>query len=133
MYGIVTLAHGMLVALTDHIDRSPGKQLLRGKIGKVHSWVVHEDETSKFEDGVRVLRKLPKVVMVKFHEADGSKVEWRLPGTTENGLYPIVKKRYLVFGKRQAKSSVAHSQITAAIGPVICGHIARGARPDDET
>ena len=33
LHGIVMLAKGMPVALTDHIDRSPDKQLLRGKIG----------------------------------------------------------------------------------------------------
>ena len=30
LYGIVALVKGMPVALTDHIDRSPDKQLLRG-------------------------------------------------------------------------------------------------------
>ena len=31
LHGIVTLAKGMPVALTDHIDRSPDKQLLKGQ------------------------------------------------------------------------------------------------------
>ena len=38
LYGIVTLIRGMPVASTDHIDRSPDKQLLRGKVGRIHSW-----------------------------------------------------------------------------------------------
>ena len=33
LQGIVTLIKGMPVALTNHIDRSPDKQLLRGKVG----------------------------------------------------------------------------------------------------
>ncbi len=44
LYGILPLIHGMPVALTDHIDRNPEKQLLRGKIGYVHSWVLHAEE-----------------------------------------------------------------------------------------
>jgi hypothetical protein len=36
--GLLHLAPGMPVALTDHIDRSSDKQLLKGRIGRVHSW-----------------------------------------------------------------------------------------------
>jgi hypothetical protein len=36
LYGVIPLIHGMPVALTEHIDRSPDKQLLRGKIGFIH-------------------------------------------------------------------------------------------------
>ena len=35
LYGMLPLMHGMPVALTDHIDRNPEKQLLRGEIGFV--------------------------------------------------------------------------------------------------
>ena len=71
LYGIVTLIKGMPVALTDHIDRSPDKQLLRGKVGSIHSWVLEEQETSTFREGVRILKKLPKIVLVKFQNPDG--------------------------------------------------------------
>ena len=37
LYGVLPLAVGMPMALTDHIDRNPAKQLLRGKICYVHS------------------------------------------------------------------------------------------------
>jgi len=40
LYGMLPLVHGMPMSLTDHIDRNPKKQLLRGKIGYLHSWVV---------------------------------------------------------------------------------------------
>ena len=78
----------MPVALTDHIDRNPDKQLLRGKVGYIHSWVLHKDETSTFDEGVRTLNKMPKAVFVKFYNHDRSEVDWKLPGLTENGLYP---------------------------------------------
>ena len=64
LYGIVPLARGMPVTLTDHIDRSQEKQLLRGRVGKIHSWVVAEGEKSEFVDGVRILNQMPKVVLV---------------------------------------------------------------------
>ena len=65
LYGMLPLIHHMPVALTDHLDRSPDKALLRGSIGKIHSWTVPRDEPSKMEQGERVLSKQP-VVFVKF-------------------------------------------------------------------
>ena len=63
--GMLPLIHQMPVALTDHVDRNPDVQLLRGKNGFIHSWVLHGDETSEIENGVRILQKLPLVVFVK--------------------------------------------------------------------
>ena len=51
-----------------HIDRNPEKNLLRGGVGYIDSWVVADEETSKFEDGVRMLRHMVKVVLVHFKE-----------------------------------------------------------------
>ena len=48
LYGVLQLVKDMPVALTDHIDRSSDKQLLRGRIGLVHSWVLDDKETSVF-------------------------------------------------------------------------------------
>ena len=39
LYGMLPLVHNMPMALTDHLDRSPYKQLLRGKIGKIQEIV----------------------------------------------------------------------------------------------
>jgi len=36
-FGMLPLIHGMRVALTDHIDRNPEKQLLRGRIRVIHT------------------------------------------------------------------------------------------------
>ena len=56
----------MPVALTDHIDRSQEKNLLRGRRGYIHSWVLDNEEAkeTKFIDGQRVLHKLPMGVIV---------------------------------------------------------------------
>ena len=89
LYGILPLIKGMPVAITDHIDRSD-KRILRGRVGHVHSWVLEDDEPSAFENGKRILRKLPKVVFVKFKDKKGKEVDWTLEGLSEPGLYPIV-------------------------------------------
>ena len=70
------LIHDMPVAVTDHIDRSPDKQLLRGKIGRIHSWVLDKNEDSVMENGQRPLKKLPRVVFVKFLDAEGKELPW---------------------------------------------------------
>ena len=44
LYGMLPLVRGMPVALTDHIDRSRDKNLLRGRRGYIHSWVLHSEE-----------------------------------------------------------------------------------------
>ena len=98
LYGMLPLIERMPVALTDHIDRNPDIQLLRGKIGFIHSWVLHKDESSKTENGDQILQKLPLAVFVKYpHES------WKMPGLKEPGLYPIRPKRsswYLDKGRR---------------------------------
>ena len=68
LYGILPLIKGMPVAMTDHIDRSVDKRILRGRVGYVHSWVLAGDETSCFQNGKRVLTRLPKVVYVKCYD-----------------------------------------------------------------
>ena len=56
LYGIVPLIKGMPVAVTDQ------KLILRGRVGTIHSWILSESETSVYEKGRRILRKMPKVV-----------------------------------------------------------------------
>ena len=129
LYGIVTLIKGMPVAVTDHIDRSPDKQLLRGKVGRIHSWVLGENETSVFEDGVRILKKLPKMVLVKFTKADGSDVDWKLPGLEERGLYPIVPKTsawFLDKGRMHPVLKIKRRQLPLAPAFAMTSHAAQG-------
>ena len=71
LYGMLPILQGMPVALTDHLDRNPKIQLLRGKVGFVHSWVLHEEEQSRLKDNVRILEKLPLAVFVKFPGENG--------------------------------------------------------------
>ena len=60
---------------------SPDKQLLRGKIGRIHSWKEADTEGSVWEGDVRILHALPAVVCVKFDNC-----RWHLEGTPEPGI-----------------------------------------------
>ena len=75
LMGTLPLAIGMRVALTEHVDRSEDKQLLRGTVGTIQSWVWPEDQPR------------PSIVYVKF---DGA--TWQLDGTPGPGIYPVVSR-----------------------------------------
>ena len=122
LYGILPLIHGMPIALTDHIDRNPEKQLLKGKIGYVHSWVLHAEEKSEFKQGARILEKMLKVVFIKFPDAT-----WTLPGVTEQGLYPIVPKKaswFLDQRRKFPKLKILRQQLPLAPAFAITAHAA---------
>ena len=44
LYGMLPLFVGLLVTLTDHLDRNPAKNLLRGRKGRVVAWELDERE-----------------------------------------------------------------------------------------
>eukprot|EP00974_Lingulodinium_polyedra_P042030 4033639-Lingulodinium_polyedra.AAC.1 len=75
----------MPVALTDHVDRNREQNLLRGRVGKIHAWVLHPDESSDWAEGGRILQHLPLAIFVQFGHAT-----WAPPGLSTPGLYPIV-------------------------------------------
>ena len=60
LYGMLPLMKGKPVAMTEHIDRSEDKRLLRGRLGWVHSWVLADEESSVFEDGEHFFAKTSK-------------------------------------------------------------------------
>ena len=124
LYGILPLALGMPMALTDHIDRNPEKQLLRGKIGFVHSWVLEDGEQVVYKNGQAVLNKLPRAVFLKFPDA-----KWTLPGMEEPGLYPIVPRRakwYLDHGRQHPVLGVTRQQLPLAPAFAVTAHAAQG-------
>ena len=96
LYGVLPLVKGLPVMLTDHYDRNPKKQLLRGRIGYIKSWTLDEREDSEYEGAARYLRFPPKVVLVQYFEMvreNGEMVEKPceliLDGMREPGVYPI--------------------------------------------
>ncbi len=79
--------------LTDHCDRNPEKQLLRGRIGYINSMILDDREDSEYEGAARYLRFPPKAVLVQYFERvkeNGSMVEkpckWILDGMSEPGV-----------------------------------------------
>ena len=76
LYGMVPLIRGMPMSLTDHVDRNPKVQLLRGRIGYIEDWIEGDDEDITFEAGHRILRKLPKVVLLGILVRNGEFQEW---------------------------------------------------------
>ena len=96
LYGVLPLVQGLPVMLTDHYDRNPGKELLRGRSGYIKSWILDPREDSKFEGNARYLRFPPKVVLVEYFDRvkeNGVMTEkpckWILDGMSEPGVYPI--------------------------------------------
>ena len=65
--GMLPLAVGLPVTLVDHLDRNPEKQLLRGKVGRIHSWVNDEAETIAPDGSASMtLSHVPQCVFVDF-------------------------------------------------------------------
>ena len=126
LYGMLPLVHGMPMALTDHIDRSNDKKLLRGKVGYVHSWVLHndEDQNSTFEGNYRILKKPPVVVFLKFPGAT-----WKLDGLDEEGLYPIrpwTRSWFVDKGRKHPVLRVRRQQLPLAPAFAMTAHASQG-------
>ena len=124
LYGMFPLILGLPVALTEHLDRSPGKQLLKGKLDVIHSWRLAPTEDSVFERGVRILHELPEIVFVKFKNCT-----WHMEGTPEPGIYPIKveKRRWYLDAKRQhPQLGIQRQQLPLAPAFSWTAHTAQG-------
>ena len=101
--------------LVDHLDRNPQKQLLRGKIGFVHSWTEHEDETTTpGETNERVLSHMPKAILLDFRTD-----AWKLPGMPAPGIYPIFPQtgRWHIDAYRGKNAVLAVKRTQFGVGP----------------
>ena len=109
--GMLPIALGMPVALTDHIDRG-SKLLLRGRIG----FVVAVDWSAGY--------KQPSVVFLKFDNVD-----WQLDGTTEPGIYPIepvTRTWFLDRNKPKPVLKVVRRQLPLCPAFAITAHFSQG-------
>ena len=114
--GTLPLAIGMPVALTHHLNRSPGMMLLKGTKGRVHSW--------EWPDNDRLAHRPPRCVYVKF---DGA--TWQLDGIDEPGVYPIrlMKQDWFLDGKRKNPVlKVKRQQIPLTPAFAITAHSSQG-------
>ena len=98
----------MPVALTEHLDRSADKCLLKGSRGRVHSWVWPEND------------RAPSVVYVKFDNAT-----WRLDGINEDGVYPIYpvsRTWHLDKNRKPSQLAVTRRQLPLIPGFAMTAH-----------
>ena len=124
LYGMLPLMLGMPMSLTDHVDRNPKVTLLRGRIGYVHGWLEDDGELAEYQEGHRILKKLPKVVFVKFPDA-----KWRMPGIQEDGVYPITpcaRQWFLDRNRKKPMLDVKRKQLPLAPAFAITAHASQG-------
>jgi hypothetical protein len=137
LYGMLPLAVGMPVALTDHVDRNPEKNLLRGRVGYIDSWVLADEESSCFEDGTRILQHMVKAVLVQFKEwVENEKGElvynpckWTIAGIDRPGVYPIAPwKRSWHLDQRRIKPVLEVKRLQVPLAPAyaVTAHGAQG-------
>ena len=75
------------------------------------------------------MKQLPKVVLVKFAEADGTDVGWNLPCFAEKGLYPIVPRQGVWFldkGRMKPHFKIKRKQLPLAPAFAMTAHAAQG-------
>ncbi|CAK0888776.1 unnamed protein product, partial [Prorocentrum cordatum] len=126
LHGFLPIAEGMPVALTDQIDRSEDKNLLRGRVGRVQPWVCDGD-------GERD-RKTPKVIFVLFDEGDDGKGgrkprEWAIEGLRTPGLHQVVPQRKEWFvdkGRPRPRLKVKRRQFPLAPAFGAAAYVAQG-------
>ena len=128
LYGMPPLVRGMPMTLTDHLDRSPDRNLLRGRVGTVHSWILHEDDHADFYEQSTSLKKLPEVVFLKFKNA-----KWKLEGMTEAGVYPIkpVESTWALDRRRKfPRLKIIRKQLPLAPAFCMTAHASQGMTMD---
>ena len=136
LYGMLPLVPRMPVALNDHLDRNPEKNLLRGMIGYLDSRVLDDREDSVFDADKRILRYPPKMVLVQFIEQVlrddewvGEPCTWTVDGIDRPGVYPIFLCKQSWFLDRHRKTpklKVDRYQIPLAPASAITAHSSQG-------
>ena len=115
LYGMLPLMFGRPVAVTEHMNHSYDKRILKGRLGHIHSWVLAPDERSVYEDNVRILHNLPKVVFVK-SLADYGNLALDSAGLDCQGFVSNHSKyRHMVFGQRPSTSCFENQQTSTSV------------------
>ena len=135
---MLPLIVGMPVVLTDHLDRNPKINLLKGRLGRVDSWVENEKEDTVFDSEKRILRFVPRIVFVQYYTSvwDENKrchVEkpcpWEIPGVDRPGIYPVFpwKRSWHLDQHRQVpRLEVKRFQIPLAPAYAMTAHASQG-------
>ena len=135
---MLPLIKGMPVALTEHLDRNPTKNLRKGKVGDIDSWVEDEREDSAYDSEKRILRYVPRVVFVQYYDWIWSEEQqqlvkkpcsWTMPGIDRPGIYPIFPKKntwFLDQHRNYPMLGVSRTQIPLAPAYAMTAHDAQG-------
>ena len=70
-----------------------------------------------------------KVVFVKFTDAEGKELDWRIDGLSENGLYPVVPRKsdwYVDKGRKHPVLKIKRLQLPLAPAFALTSHAAQG-------
>ena len=138
LYGMLPLVVGMPVALTDHLDRNPKKNLLKGRIGYIDSWVKSEKEDTAFDHEKRLLRYVPRIVFVQYYspvwdEKKRCNVEqpcqWNIPGLDRPGIYPVFlwkRSWHLDQHRKVPRLEIKRYQIPLAPAYAMTAHASQG-------
>jgi hypothetical protein len=127
LYGMLPIVKGLPVALTDHIDRSPDKNLLRGRVGTIEGWILDDEDLGLAPSENVILKKQPKMVFVKFDRA-----EWQIAGLPK-GVYPLKPiKRPWALDKNRAvpRLKIDRWQLPIAPAFAMTAHASQGQTLD---
>ena len=119
--GMLPLCEGLPVFLSDHVNRD--RKLLKGRRGYVCSWQHATDGAVRVDPTCVVWNQLPKVVYVKFPEA-----QWQIPGLAL-GVYPVTPQRrtwFLDAGRKQPCLAVTRTQLPLLPAFAMTAHQAQG-------
>ena len=122
---MLPIVQGLPIALTEHIDRSIQKNVLRRTEAFLDSWILVPRENSvQDKAGVRILGYVPVVLFIQVPDAN-----WIVPRLPRPGLYAIVptsKIGYLDKNKKNPVLSVSRREFP--IGPAfgITSHSLQG-------
>ena len=102
--------------LVDHLVRNPEKQLLRGKVGRIHSWIYGEGEEQESSNEERII--LEHVPLCD------------IPGALGPGIYPIfqTERTWKLDGYRGKKAVLAIKRKQIPLAPALActAHSAQG-------
>ena len=127
LQGMLPLVEGMPMVLVNHLDRTPGKRMLKGTKVILHSIQLHEeDERASKGQAVYILHHLPVCVYVQKPGA-----EWTVGDCKEKGVYPLKVKHakwFLDSGRPHPKSQARYPSLPATDGAWVRSNRAQRAK-----
>ena len=125
---MLPLAIGMPMMLVDHLGRSPEKQLLRGRVGRIAEIVVAGEDYVRSDDAERQLHRVPTMVVLDF-----GTTEWEVKGMKHPGwcqIFQTSRTWFIDSYKKKPVLAVKRWQIPLAPAFACTAHAAQGESED---